>query len=89
MFVMSTLTGPPNPPDRILDPLAECLTPEVATRILGVHLDPDIQVRAGELAVKANEGELSAEDRAEYELLIEKADLLGIFKSLARQVLAT
>ena len=90
MFVVSTLTGPPNPPDRILDPLAECLTREVATRILGVHLDPDIQVRAGELAVKANEDdELSAEDRAEYELLIEKADLLGIFKSLARQVLAT
>jgi len=88
MFAMSALTGRPNQPDRILDPLAECLTHEVAARILEVHLDPDIQARVDELAAKANEGELSAEDRAEYELLIEKADLLGIFKSLARQALA-
>lgn len=85
---MSTLTGRPNLPDRILDPLADCLTREVAARILEVRLDPDIQARADELAAKANEGVLTAEDRAEYELLIEKADLLGVFKSLARQVLA-
>lgn len=85
---MSTLTGPPNQPDRILDPLADCLTREVAARILEVRLEPDIQARVDELAAKANEGELTAEDRAEYELLIEKADLLGVFKSLARQVLA-
>lgn len=85
---MSTLTGRPNQPDRILDPLADCLTREVAARILEVRLDPDIQARADELAAKANEGELTAGDRAEYELLIEKADLLGVFKSLARQVLA-
>ena len=85
---MSTVTGWPNQPDRILDPLAECLTPEVATRILEIRLDPNIQARVDELAAKANEGELTAEERAEYEIVIEKADLLGIFKSLARQVLA-
>ena len=85
---MSPLTGQPNEPDRILDPLADCFTDEVAARILEVRLDPDIQSRIAELAAKANEGELSNEERAEYELLIDKADLLGIFKSLARQVLA-
>ena len=88
MIVMSTLTGWPNQPDRILDPLAECLTREVATRILEVRLDQDIQARVDQLAAKANEGGLTAEERVEYEAVIEKADLLGIFKSLARQVLA-
>ncbi len=88
MFLMSTLTGRPNPPDSFLDPLADCLTREVAARILEVHLDPGIQNRVDKLAAKANEGELTTEEQVEYEHLIEKADLLGIFKSLARQVLA-
>jgi hypothetical protein len=87
MFAVSTLAGP-NQPDRILDPVVDCLTREVAARIVAVGLEPDIQDRVNELAGKANEGKLTAEERAEYELLIEKSDLLGILKSLARQVLA-
>ena len=46
-------------------------------RILEVRLDPDIQSRIAELAAKANEGEFSNGERAEYELLIDKADLLA------------
>ena len=85
---MSTLAGRPNEPDHILGPLVDCLTSDVAARILEVRLDPSVQTRVDELAAKANEGELTEQERAEYELLIEEADLLGIFKSLARQVLA-
>jgi len=85
---VSTHPESPNTPDRILDPVAHCLTPDVAARILEVGLAPDIQARATELAAKANEGTLTDGERAEYEVLIEKADLLGIIKSLARQVLA-
>lgn len=85
---MSVVTARPDEPDGILGPLVECLTPEVADRILKVRLEPDIQARVDELAERANEGELTAGERAEYETLIEKTDLLGIFKSLAREVLA-
>jgi hypothetical protein len=85
---VSTLPGQPNPPAHILDAAANCFTHEVAARILEVRLDPDIQARVDELGEKANEGALTADERSEYELLIEKADLVGIFKSLARQVLA-
>jgi predicted transcriptional regulator len=60
----------------------------VAARILEVRLAPEIQARVDELARKADEDELTHNEHAEYELLIEKADLLGIFKSMARQVLA-
>lgn len=88
MLVVSTLPGWPNQPDRILDAVASCFTHEVAARILEVRLEPDIQARINELAEKANDGMLTADERSEYELLIEKADLVAIFKSLARQVLA-
>jgi hypothetical protein len=85
---MSILTSHHDQPDQILDPVAKCLTPEVAQRILAVRLDPQVQARVDGLAAKANEGALTGDERAEYENLIEKADLLGIVKSLARQVLA-
>ena len=85
---MSTATTTPHPSDRILDPLAECLTPDVASRILRITIHPQVQARVDELAAKAGSGELNSSEREEYERLIEKADLLGIVKSLARQVLA-
>ena len=84
---MSSLTAF-NSPDDILQPLTECLTPEVAKRILAVRLSPHVQSRVDDLASKANDGQLNSEERAEYEALIEKADLLGVFKAIARQVLA-
>ena len=41
--------------DRFLRPLAECLTPEVAQRIVDIELDPHSQARLDELAAKAND----------------------------------
>ena len=86
---MSSLTSSPPYEDGILDPVAECLTPDVAQRILAVRLAPQVQLRIDQLADKAGEGDLTAEERVEYENLIEKADILGIVKSLARQVLGS
>lgn len=82
---MSTTTLHAPNTDEILDSLAGCLTTEVAARILAIGIDPRIQLRVDELAAKAAAGGLSDAERAEYEDLIEKADLLGIMKSLARQ----
>lgn len=76
----------PHPSDSILDPLAECLTPDVASRILRITIHPQVQARVDDLAARAGSGVLSPAEREEYERLIEKADLLGIVKSLARQV---
>lgn len=85
---MSTVASPHPSPDRILDPVARCLTPEVARRILAIQIDPQVQARVDELAAKSSAGELSADERYEYEDLIERADMLGILKSLARQAVA-
>ena len=73
--------------DRFFDPLTNCLTPEVAERILAVELDAAMQARLGELAAKADHGQLSPEEDAEYAAYIEGMDLVGIFKAKARSLL--
>ena len=73
--------------DKILDPLARCFTPEVARRITSVSLDPTIQSRLDQLAERANEGQLTEEERGEYAELIEALDILGILKAKARMSL--
>ncbi len=71
--------------DRVLEPLAACLNDEAARGILDHRVDPEIQARVEILAERANEGELSPEERDEYLSFVEAADLLAIFKLKARQ----
>lgn len=74
--------------DRFLRPFTECLTPEVAQRIVNLQLDSQSQARLDELAAKANEGQLADDERQEYEEFVEGIDLIGILKARARTVLA-
>ncbi len=69
---------------RVLDPLAGCLNAEAARRILTLGIDPETQARVEILAGRANEGELTPEERTEYSSYVEAADLLAIFKLKAR-----
>jgi hypothetical protein len=75
--------------DRILDPLATSLNDEAARSILDVRIDPEVQARVTLLAERANEGELSPEERDEYLSYVEAADMLAIFKLKARRHLKT
>ena len=70
---------------RVLEPLAACLNDAAARGILDHRVDPEIQARVEILAERANEGELSPEERDEYLSFVEAADLLAIFKLKARQ----
>ena len=72
----------------ILDPVTECLTPEVAQKILAVRLDPRVQAQLDDLAEKANEGLLNEAEREQYGLYIEALDLVAIVKAKARAALA-
>lgn len=73
--------------DRFLAPLADCLTREVAERLLAFQVDPAICMRVGELAEKANEGQLSAAERCEYEDYNDVMDLVAILQAQARALL--
>ncbi len=73
--------------DRILDPVTECLTPQVARRLADLRPDPQTQSRLDDLAAKANEGQLSAEEDDEYKQSIDAIDLLAILQAKARAYL--
>jgi hypothetical protein len=53
----------------VLDPFTACLTLEVAERIVQFRADAPTQARVDELAGKANEGQLSPQERALLGLL--------------------
>lgn len=72
---------------RVFDPIDRCLTVSFAKKIVNLRTDPELNARLEELAEKANEGELSTEERAEYEAYVRGIDLVSILQSKARQFL--
>jgi hypothetical protein len=69
-------------------PLFSILTADQTKRLAELQGDPQLAERVAELAVKANDGELSADDREEYEAYIEANNLLAILQAEARYRLA-
>lgn len=72
----------------LLAPVVECFSPEVASKLVNLPVDPAVQTRVDELAAKANEGTLTAQEQAQYDAYIEAADIIGIMQAKARTVLA-
>jgi hypothetical protein len=74
--------------DRLLDPLARCLTPAAARALVRFRADSATQARIAELADKCNEGQLTRPERAEYAAYLRAIDLIAILQSKARRLLA-
>lgn len=74
--------------DRLLDPLAEALTPEVAQRVMDMRLDPAMRAELDSLRAGANEGTLTPEQGTQYQRLVEALDTLAIIQLKARRALA-
>jgi len=66
--------------DGLLGPLSECLDAESARRVAGFQIDERVQRRVAVLAERANEGLLNEEERAEYEAVVNAADIIAILK---------
>lgn len=73
--------------DRVLEPFMECLTPEVAQRIVNLRADTPMQARIDELADKANEGLLSVKEKAEYDRYRDAFHFVTIVQARARRLL--
>lgn len=84
---MSPITE--TPLDRLLDPVARCLTADVARRLADVRPDPLTQARIDELAAKASEGTLAPEEQTEYQGYVEAIDIVSILQAKARKVLTS
>ena len=73
--------------DRLLDPVRECLTPDVAARIAALRADPDTQARLDDFAERNREGTLTPDERADYEALVRAGNLIAILQAKARAAL--
>lgn len=74
--------------EEVLEPIAQCFTPDVARQIAGLQTSHSLQARLDDLVQKANEGELTVEERAKYEEYMEAIDLIGILQAKARKILS-
>lgn len=73
--------------DRLLDPLTEVFTPEVASALVNLRADAELEAHISELRRKANEGTLTPAEEAEYKDFVEAVDLLAIIQAKARRFL--
>lgn len=73
--------------NRIVDPLADCLSREVAERIVNLRAEADVQQRIDELADLANRGGLSEEQKAEYDEYLSAFHFVTMLQARARHQL--
>jgi len=73
--------------DRLLEPLAGCLSPEVAAKVADLRADEAMQDRIDYLAEGANEGALTDEERDEYAGYLHAIDVIAVLQAKARSLL--
>ena len=73
--------------DRILDPVTDAFTPEVARRIVDLKADAEMQARIDELATKSSAGSLTDEEIAEYKSYVDVIDLISVLQAKSQRVL--
>lgn len=72
---------------QLLDSFTACLTPAAAKRVVAFRADAGTQARIAALAEKCNEGELTPQERREYEGYVRAIDFISILQAKARKVL--
>src|SRR5262245_60611022 len=70
--------------DRILEPVCSSLNQEAARKILALKADRQTQAGVAKLADKCNEGELTPEERREYEMYLMANHIIAMLKAKAR-----
>ena len=74
--------------DRLLEPVSSSLNEEAARKLIGIKADRKAQARVAKLARKCNEGELSGQEREEYEFYVMAGEFIAILQAKARRLLA-
>ena len=73
--------------DSLLEPFGECLTPEVARKLVDLQAGETVMARVEELAEKCNEGTLTPNERTEYESYVHVNHVITMLKARARKFL--
>lgn len=74
--------------NRGTDHILQFMTVDQARKIVEFRGDAELRQRIDELAELANEGELSAEEQAEYEGYVHANKFIAIFQAKARKLLS-
>ena len=74
--------------DRLLSPVTECLTQEVARRLVDLRADPAFQERLDLLADTCTAGDLTPPEREEYDTYVHAIHFISILQAKARKLLA-
>ena len=75
---MSTLDG--SSLHRFLEQFTDTFTPELADHFANLPPSPELQARLDELGNKANDGMLTAAERAEYATYVETMDVIALLR---------
>jgi hypothetical protein len=73
--------------DRLLEPLAASLSPEVAAKVADLRADEAMQIRIDYLAERSSDGLLTAEEREEYAGYLHAIDVIAVLQAKARSLL--
>ncbi|NIL96727.1 MAG: hypothetical protein GTO62_06200 [Planctomycetales bacterium] len=73
--------------NELLQPLGDCITPEVARRIVDLRAPSMVQQRVEHLAAKSGEGTLDELEQQAYEALVSAGNFIAILQSKARALL--
>lgn len=68
----------------LMEPLGRCLNPQSAREIISIQADEAARRRLEELAAKCDAGQLSPDERAEYQLFVEVGDFIALLQAKAR-----
>jgi hypothetical protein len=72
--------------DQLFDPSAGWLTPQAAQRLVDWKVSDTLRSRIEELGRKANLGDLTDEEGAEYRAYLDEAEVVSLLQAKARRV---
>lgn len=74
--------------EEMLEPITRSLNRDAAKKLARLKANPKVQARVARLARKCNEGEMTAEEQAEYDRYIAYADFVAVIQAKARLLLS-
>jgi hypothetical protein len=73
---------------QLLEPVGRMMPVQFAKDLAALRAAPEVQVRIDELAAKCNEGQLTPDEKSEYEAYVDALDVISLLQAKARAVLA-
>jgi len=74
--------------DRLLDPVGKTFGVKTAQALVDLRADPELQAKMEYFARRSTEGELTPQERSEYEAFVSANNVIAILQAKARAILA-